>query len=122
MEVAVAKRPVETFDTAVTLPEWQLEPDEEAYFGEPDNGVAPEGGFVDEDGNPVRFEPGFDGPPPPATAPDGQDVVAPEQMDQQWIDRMLGRPGGRQQQQPEQQPEERRIAPPRRDQEPAPTP
>ena len=48
MRVAVANRKAEPFDTAVTLPEWQLEPDEEAYFGEPDGGV-----FVDEDGNPA---------------------------------------------------------------------
>ncbi len=48
MRIAVAKRPVEQFDTKVTLPEWQLEPDEEAYFGQPDTGD-----FVDSDGNPV---------------------------------------------------------------------
>ncbi len=49
MKVAVAKRPVEQFDTEVTLPEWQLEPDEEVYFGRPD-----EGAFVDADGNPIE--------------------------------------------------------------------
>ncbi|MEK6636636.1 MAG: PBP1A family penicillin-binding protein [Pseudomonadota bacterium] len=49
MKVAVAKRPIEQFDTEVTLPEWQLEPDEEAYFGKPD-----EGAFVDGDGNPIE--------------------------------------------------------------------
>jgi penicillin-binding protein 1A len=49
MKVATAKRAVEQFDTEVTLPEWQLEPDEEAYFGRPD-----EGGFVDDDGNPIE--------------------------------------------------------------------
>ena len=48
MRVAVAKREIEQFDTKVTLPEWQLEPDEEAYFGSPDAG-----GFVDADGNPA---------------------------------------------------------------------
>ena len=77
MKVAVAKRAVEAFDTEVTLPEWQLEPDEEAYFGKPD-----EGAFVDGDGNPieqptdgatveeierdaVRVERGGDAPKPP---------------------------------------------------------
>ena len=44
MRVAVAKRPAEAFDTEVTLPEWQLEPDDEAYFGSPDES------FVDENG------------------------------------------------------------------------
>ena len=48
MQAAIANRKVEPFDTEVTLPEWQLEPDAEAYFGTPDNGV-----FVDADGNPV---------------------------------------------------------------------
>src|SRR3546814_19975301 len=45
---AVAGRPVEQFDTQVTLPEWQLEPDAESYFGQPDNGM-----FVDENGYPL---------------------------------------------------------------------
>src|SRR3546814_9398047 len=36
MQVAVARRPVEQFGSELTLPEWQLEPDNEAYFGEPD--------------------------------------------------------------------------------------
>ena len=31
MQVAVANRPVEQFETEVPLPDWQLEPDEEAY-------------------------------------------------------------------------------------------
>ena len=59
MRPAVASRPIEQFDTQVTLPEWQLEPDEESYYGQPDNGV-----YVDENGNPV-------GQPaaPPADAP-----------------------------------------------------
>ena len=52
MRVAVANRKVEPFDTQVTLPEWQLEPDEEAYFGGPDTGA-----FVDADGNPVDGNP-----------------------------------------------------------------
>ncbi len=41
MKEAVAKRPFEKFETEVTLPEWQIEPDDEAYFGEPENTVAP---------------------------------------------------------------------------------
>jgi penicillin-binding protein 1A len=53
MRVAVAKRPVEEFDTKVTLPEWQLEPDAEAYYGVPENEI-----FVDPDGNPSEEAPG----------------------------------------------------------------
>jgi penicillin-binding protein 1A len=39
MQRAVANRPVEKFETEVTLPEWILETDEEAYLGELGNGV-----------------------------------------------------------------------------------
>jgi hypothetical protein len=35
MRYAVKKRPVEEFDVTLELPEWQLEPDEEALFGAP---------------------------------------------------------------------------------------
>jgi penicillin-binding protein 1A len=55
MKVAVAKRPVEQFDTKVTLPQWQLEPDEEVYFGQPD-----EAPLVDADGNPLPGSGGGD--------------------------------------------------------------
>ncbi|MCB2073843.1 MAG: PBP1A family penicillin-binding protein [Novosphingobium sp.] len=51
MRQAVAGRPVEKFDTELKLPEWQLEPDEEFLFGDPDDYY-----FVDEQGN--LIEPG----------------------------------------------------------------
>jgi penicillin-binding protein 1A len=77
MRVAVANRPVENFDTEVTLPEWQLEPDQEAW-GEADNGV-----FVDQDGNPVaRDEEPIEGEP----APGDEGGIS-----QDWLDRMTGR-------------------------------
>src|ERR1700712_1181033 len=53
MKIAVANRPIEQFQTQVTLPEWQLEPDEEAYFGNVD-----EGRFVDENGAPIDQDSG----------------------------------------------------------------
>jgi penicillin-binding protein 1A len=70
MQIAVAGRKIEPFDTEVTLPEWQLEPDEEAYFGDPDNTS-----FVDQDGNPVGAPAEPDGnpviiDPPPLTQDD----------------------------------------------------
>ncbi len=113
MKVAVAKRPVEQFETQVTLPEWQVEPDQESYMGEPDNGV-----FVDPDGNPVAQpappgqgdyvtpgEEGDDAAPPPE-AQDG------ERLDRDWINRALGRdPGDRQ-----PPPRDTRRPPPRDDQ------
>ncbi len=46
MSHAVAKRPIEKFDTELKLPEWQLEPDDEHLFGNPDNYF-----YSDEQGN-----------------------------------------------------------------------
>ncbi|BBF68326.1 transglycosylase domain-containing protein [Sphingomonas bisphenolicum] len=113
MKAAVAKRPVEQFETQVTLPEWQLEPDEEAYYGSPDNGMdggadGPGGMMVDENGLPIQR--------PRARSPDGdsddpqmeidpedrpqQDRPQPPRIDQQWIDNVLGRDRQRQQQPP----------------------
>lgn len=95
MKVAVAKRPAEKFDTEVTLPEWQLEPDNEAYFDNPDDVQ-----YVDEDGNPI---PGVvqDGPYP--VGPDGArpEEEAPARIDQQWIDDVLGRDSPRNRPAPE---------------------
>ena len=102
MKVAVAGRPPEEFDTKVTLPEFQLEPDQESYFGEADNGL-----FVDENGNPVGqgdttpAAPGqqvdADGNPIEQRAPTEQPAAPPAdkkddpKLDQAWIDRVLGR-------------------------------
>ncbi|MEO5707728.1 MAG: PBP1A family penicillin-binding protein [Alteraurantiacibacter sp.] len=46
MRYAVRDRPPEDFETELKLPEWQLEPDDEYYFGD-------EGGYyyIDEEGN-----------------------------------------------------------------------
>jgi penicillin-binding protein 1A len=78
MRVATAKRPVEQFETKVTLPEWQLEPDAEAYFGE-----AEQPQLVDEAGNPVRPD-----ARPFDEAPPGENE---EQLDDEFYDRALGR-------------------------------
>nr|WP_156777416.1 PBP1A family penicillin-binding protein [Erythrobacter sp. NAP1] len=51
MRYAVKDRPIEQFDTELNLPDWQLEPDEEALFGDPDDYY-----FIDEQGN--LIEPG----------------------------------------------------------------
>ena len=70
MRYAVKDRPIEKFDTELNLPEWQLEPDEEFLFGDPDDYY-----FIDEQGNlvePGRRDPneespfGVDGETPPA--------------------------------------------------------
>jgi penicillin-binding protein 1A len=51
MKVAVAKRPIERFDTQVTLPAWQIEPDDEAQMGSPDDYY-----YADDSGNLVEPE------------------------------------------------------------------
>ena len=103
MKVAVAKRPVEQFETEVTLPEWQLEPDEEAYYGTPD-GEAEGGMMVDENGFPIERS----RPPAMEEESDEQQLEVdpedrqqpPQQIDQQWIDNVLGRDRDRQRQPP----------------------
>ncbi|WP_230482818.1 transglycosylase domain-containing protein [Sphingomonas sp. Leaf21] len=121
MRIATANRPIEQFDTQVTLPEWQLEPDEESYFGQPDNGFA----GVDADGNPLpqplpgeaqegdetmeiptRRDPAAPVPlqqplPPGAAVPSqpsgqapAQNPVPQQRLDQAWIDRVTGRGNG----------------------------
>jgi penicillin-binding protein 1A len=48
---AVARRPVENFETSVPMPDWQLEPEEEAWIIPPSGaGLEP---LVDADGNPI---------------------------------------------------------------------
>ena len=84
MRIAVARRPVEPFDTEVKLPEWQLEGDDEAYFGAPEEN----GGMVDENGMPIELPAAPDTaqgdvpPPPPADGP---------VLNQQWIEEQTGR-------------------------------
>jgi len=96
MRVAVAKRPVEPFETQVTLPEWQLEPDEETYYGAPDEGLPnPEGSPVDQAIDqilPPEQEP-MTTPPPTAPSPDAPPRQPPSrtQLDQQWLDGVIGR-------------------------------
>ena len=91
MRVAVANRPVEEFKTEVELPQWQLEEDDEAYFGEPG-----EGGLADENGLPIELVPeegGNDGvivEGEGGSREDGENPRKP-QLDQRWIDEMTGR-------------------------------
>ncbi|MFY7837827.1 MAG: transglycosylase domain-containing protein [Novosphingobium sp.] len=90
MKVATAKRPVEKFDTELKLPEWQLEPDDEAMMGNPDDYF-----YVDEQGNLVdpsrrRTEDGSEVVDPDALPGDG-----PPDMPQAANDDFLNRATGR---------------------------
>ena len=79
MRVAVARRPVENFDTDVTFPE-RLE-DEEMMLGEDGEEM-----LVDENGMPIEGMPGDAGGIPP-------EMMEPEPLDEAWIDEALGRSG-----------------------------
>lgn len=87
MRVAVARRPVEAFDTEVKLPEWQLEEEGDAYFGAPEDGA-----LVDENGMPIELPATAPVPdtgpaaPPPSETPDDGPV-----LNQQWIEEQTGR-------------------------------
>jgi penicillin-binding protein 1A len=118
MVPAVARRPVEQFETEVPMPDWQLEPGEEAWGTDVDNGLQP---MVDADGNPLPGQPGEYGQ---QYGPDGQPLVQPQGQyqgqpqpqprtdapNQQWLDDVLGGRPRQPQPQPQQQPE--RTPPP----------
>lgn len=75
MKVAVADRPVQPFQHAVTLPEWQLEPDT-VYYDTPDSGMD------NASGDSLGTDTGSDSTPTTPNAP---------KLDQQWIDDAVGR-------------------------------
>jgi penicillin-binding protein 1A len=82
MKVAVAKRPVEQFETQAPMPDWQLEPDEEAWG----MNYADSAPLVDADGNPIGAQPAD------PLAPQGQpQPQSGSQVDQQWLDEVLRR-------------------------------
>ncbi|MCB2087838.1 MAG: transglycosylase domain-containing protein [Sphingomonadaceae bacterium] len=94
MRYAVKDRPVEEFDTELKLPEWQLEPDDEFYFGDPDEYY-----YIDEQGNLVepgrREDPGevpfpIEGEGAPEVRPvPGQDN-APQAASDDFLNRATG--------------------------------
>lgn len=102
MKPAVADRPVEQFETEVTLPEWQVEPDEEAY-GAPDNAV-----YVDEDGNPIDRP---EANPDAAIGRDDAPQREEETLDDDWLDRMTGRTNPPRDAPPPRQPQQERLSP-----------
>jgi penicillin-binding protein 1A len=94
MRYAVSSRPVEEFDTDITLPEWQLEDEDDAYFGDPFGDEV----FVDENGMPIGDPRTYGGDQR------YEDAVAPDDMSEEWLDEVLRRSEGERR-------EERREAP-----------
>ena len=98
MRYAVKDRPIEEFNTELKLPEWQLEPDDEFYFGDPDDYY-----YIDEQGN--LIEPGLgdgaraSGTPEVGEADTGDDAAqrpqvpdnnAPAAASDDFLDRAVG--------------------------------
>ena len=79
MVQAVANRPVEQFETKPVLPDWQMEPDEEVWFGQP------QGMQVDENGNPPQ-------PTDPNAPPFEDPYLKREGTDAEKMDRQLVAP------------------------------
>ena len=116
MSIAVARRPVEQFETQVPIPDWQLTPEEEMFGDQPadENGMAP---MVDENGLPLGTPPpqdqGYPQQQQPMIRPDGTGEPTQQELDQAFPPS--------QPQQPQQQPPRR--SPPRPQADPlAPTP
>ena len=84
MAVAVAKRPLEQFETQVPMPDWQLTPEEELYGDQAidANGLQP---MVDENGLPLGTPPPLDQAypaPQPMVRPDGTGEPSQQELDQ----------------------------------------
>ena len=103
MRVAVASRPVEQFDTQVTLPAWQLEPDDMGNTGDPNGYYYPDGqGSPPAQGDgtgPGAPPPGDNGqqeldygspPEPPRPAPRPA-PTAPTAASRSFLDQATGR-------------------------------
>jgi penicillin-binding protein 1A len=102
MRYAVKDRPVEEFETTVELPEWQLEPDEEALFGQPEDYY-----FIDEQGNlvePAQRE--------PSDSPFGSDPDAPPAASEDFLEEATGGQIPRPQREPRRPPQPQATRPP----------
>jgi penicillin-binding protein 1A len=118
MSIAVAKRPVEQFETQVPLPDWQLSPEEEVFGDQAidDNAVAP---MVDENGMPIGMPPPDQGlpQPQPMVRPDGTGEPTQQELDQafppaQQQPRTMPYPPPRQPQYPPPRPPQPQSVPP----------
>ena len=103
MRVAVASRPVEQFDTQVTLPAWQLEPDDMGNTGDPNGyyypdvqGSPPAQGDGTGPGAPPPGDNGqqeldYGSPPEPARPAPRPAPTAPTAASRSFLDQATGR-------------------------------
>ena len=121
MATAVAKRPVEQFQTEVPIPDWDLGDDGAEYVDQNQAGFEP---LVDENGNPLPNQPADTMPAPGTQLPPQQQGP----VDQQWLDQVLPpgsqRPPAQQPRQPQPQPQQQPqvVRPPQPKSAPAPDP
>jgi penicillin-binding protein 1A len=115
MSVAVARRPVEQFETQVPIPDWQLTPEEEIYGDQAidANGMAP---MVDENGMPLGTPPPSDQsypPPQPMVRPDETGEPTQQELDQAFPPQQQPRqPNPPPRQPPQRQPQPESTPPP----------
>jgi penicillin-binding protein 1A len=104
MSVAVARRPVEQFETQVPMPDWQLSPEEEMY-GDAAVDVNALQPLVDANGNPLPTPvPEQPGAPPSMIRPDGTGEPSQQELDQAF-------PPAQQSPPPPPQPRPRQVEP-----------
>ena len=89
MRYAVKDRPVEEFDTELQLPDWQLDEEDDFFFGDPDEYY-----YIDEQGN--LIEPGRGAPGPDGALPGPGEAPEPGASDDGTLPRVQRVPGPRQ--------------------------
>ena len=98
MRIATAHRPVETFQTELKLPQWQLEPDDETMQNNPDDYF-----YQDDQGNVVDHgAPKAEGRTPDDAIPvddNGQPIAPAAAANPDFLDRATGRQTGASRQQ-----------------------
>lgn len=128
MRYAVKDRPVEQFDTDLQLPQWQLEPDDEYFYGDPEEYyfIDDQGNLVEPNGKSKKDEaplgdrqepfPGDQTPQQGQTDGRGSDDSAPQAASDDFLQRAIGATGNgsspppAQQRRPQQQ--QQRSTPP----------
>ena len=89
MRYAVKDRPVEEFDTELQLPDWQLDEEDDFFFGDPDEYY-----YIDEQGN--LIEPGRGAPGPDGALPGPGEAPQPGANEDGTLPRIQRVPGPRQ--------------------------
>ncbi len=115
MSVAVARRPVEQFETQVPIPDWQLSPEEEIFGDQALDANTMQPMMVDENGLPIGIPPPDQGYPQqqPMIRPDGTGDPTQQELDQAFPPPQQPQPQQQQRQPPPPQP---RPQPPRQPQ------